>query len=482
MADIHGFMKYDRKENQKISPIKRVVDFSEFTLYLEPEQRKMQAARCMNCGVPYCSSSMELKGMVTGCPLNNLISEFNDELYKGHGYEALERLLKQNPFPEFTGRVCPALCEKACLNGYDGQPVTIHDNELYIIENGFEKGWVQANPPKVRTDKKIAVIGSGPAGLSVAYMLNQRGHQVSVYERDKEPGGLLMYGIPNMKLDKSIIRRRIELMKQEGIQFYTNCDIGNNIEFKNLYKDHDAIIVCCGAKQARKLNLENEDIEGIYPAVDFLSEITDMIETNKRPISLEGKNVVIVGGGDTGNDCVATSIRLHCKTVTQLEMMPKPAMTRRLDNPWPEWPKVLKTDYGQQESIELFHKDPRIYQTTIKEIKKKGNHITHVVTTKLQFDGKKMVQIPGSETELKCDLLLIAAGFTGVESYVQDALHIKMSKRNTFEANNHQTNDDKVFVAGDCRRGQSLVVWAIHEGIECARKVDEYLMGYSNIE
>ena len=218
MADIHGFMKYDRKENQKISPIKRVVDFSEFTLYLEPEQRKMQAARCMNCGVPYCSSSMELKGMVTGCPLNNLISEFNDELYKGHEYEALERLLKQNPFPEFTGRVCPALCEKACLNGYDGQPVTIHDNELYIIENGFEKGWVQANPPKVRTDKKIAVIGSGPAGLSVAYMLNQRGHQVSVYERDKEPGGLLMYGIPNMKLDKSIIRRRIELMKQEGIQ------------------------------------------------------------------------------------------------------------------------------------------------------------------------------------------------------------------------------------------------------------------------
>ena len=494
MADIHGFMKYDCKENQKISPIKRVVDFSEFTLYLEPEQRKMQAARCMNCGVPYCSSSMELKGMVTGCPLNNLISEFNDELYKGHEYEALERLLKQNPFPEFTGRVCPALCEKACLNGYDGQPVTIHDNELYIIENGFEKGWVQANPPKVRTDKKIAVIGSGPAGLSVAYMLNQRGHQVSVYERDKEPGGLLMYGIPNMKLEKHIVERKIAIMKEEGIHFVTNTNVGKDIKPEQLKKDYDAVILACGSSNPRNIEVPGREAKGIYFAVDFLKSTTksllDSGLKDKKFISAKGKNVIVIGGGDTGNDCVGTSIRHGAKSVTQLEMMPKLPDERAENNPWPEWPRICKTDYGQEEAIAVFGHDPRIYQTTVKEFKmnKKGE-VTKAVLVSLESkkDEKTgrmmMVPVEGSEKEIPADLVLIAAGFLGSEAYVTEAFGVKVNQRTNVETkpDSFATNVENVFTAGDMHRGQSLVVWAIREGRDAAREVDKRLMGYTNL-
>ncbi|MCR4693964.1 MAG: glutamate synthase subunit beta [Pseudobutyrivibrio sp.] len=479
-----GFLEYERKENKCISPLDRIKNFDEFHDVLDDQERIEQAARCMNCGVPMCQSAIKLKGMVTGCPLNNLIPEWNDEIYHNHLEHALSRLLKTSNFPEFTGRVCPALCEKACINGKDGDSVTVHDNELYLIEKAFEKGYMKPRIPAVRSGKKVAVVGSGPAGLAVADQLNHRGHLVTVFEREDAIGGLLMYGIPNMKLDKKVIARRRKLMEDEGVVFKTNVNVGVDVTAKELDAEFDAIVLCCGAKKARKLAVEkSEETKGIYYAVDFLTDNTKHILQDYKNVSAVDKNVVIVGGGDTGNDCLGTCIRQGAKSVIQLEMMPKPPEERLSSNPWPEWPKVLKTDYGQQEAIEVFGSDPRVYETTVKELVSKKGKLTEIKTVKVKFEAGKMVEVEGSQKTIKCDLLLIAAGFVGCEDYTAKAFEVGLTDRNVVatEPEKYKTNQAKVFTAGDMHRGQSLVVWAIAEGRSCAREVDEYLMGYSNM-
>lgn len=496
-----GFMDYFRKDNGNIAPLERIKNFNEFHTYLDFEERQKQAARCMNCGVPMCQSAIKLGGMVTGCPLHNYIPEWNDALYKGQFDMAAWRLLKTSSFPEFTGRVCPALCEKACNCGSDGDvrnAVSVHDNELFIIEKAFETGYMKPQIPAVRSGKKIAVIGSGPAGLAVADMLNRRGHTVTVFEREDRAGGLLMYGIPNMKLDKRIVERRINLMQAEGVEFVFNADVGKNFDANRILNEYDAVALCCGAKKARPLSavgvekvLPGEQ-GGIIFAVDFLKSVTKSFVrsnlTDKKFFDVEGKNVVVLGGGDTGNDCTGTSIRLGCKSVTQIEMMPCPPSERSKDNPWPQWPKVLKTDYGAEESIAKFGHDPRIYETTIKEVLSEGGKVTGVKTVQVEFktvDGKRtLCERPGTEKELPADLILIAAGFFGCEDYTASAFGTELSPRNTVltqSAEIYKTSKEKIFTAGDMHRGQSLVVWAIAEGRECARQIDECLMGYSNM-
>jgi glutamate synthase (NADPH/NADH) small chain len=484
-----GFMEYQRTEDTTVPVEERIKNYDEFHEQLDEEERKRQGARCMNCGVPLCQSALKLKGMVTGCPLHNLIPEWNDEIYHGHVQHALSRLLKTSNFPEFTGRVCPALCEKACICGMNDEPVTIHNNELYLIETAFEKGYMQPRIPAVRSGKKVAVIGAGPSGLAVADQLNHRGHQVTVFEREDRVGGLLMYGIPNMKLDKSVIERRRKLMEAEGVVFKTGQNIGENVQAADILKKFDAVALCCGAKKPRALAVKDADkVKEIHYAVDFLTSATkSLLDTNLREgtyISAKGKNVVIVGGGDTGNDCVGTCIRQGCKSVTQLEMMPEPPAERAASNPWPEWPKVLKTDYGQQEAIALFGHDPRIYETTVKELVLKAGKLSAIRTVKVKFENRQMVEIPGTEQTLKCDLLLIAAGFIGCQDYTAQAFGVKLSQRNTVltEEEKYKTSTDKVFTAGDMHRGQSLVVWAITEGRHCAKEIDEYLMGYTGME
>jgi len=500
-----GFLEYNREDDEDIPVKQRIKNFDEFHIHLSENERKIQGARCMNCGVPLCQSAVKLNGMVTGCPLHNLIPEWNDEIYRGDFKNALSRLLKTSNFPEFTGRVCPALCEKACINGMDSEPVTIHNNELFLIEKGFAEGYVKPRIPKVRSGKKVAVIGAGPSGLAVADQLNHRGHTVAVFERDSEIGGLLMYGIPNQKLEKDVILRRKKLMEEEGVVFTTDCDIKDKKLADKMLSEFDAIALCCGAKKARPLAAEGIDkAKGVYFAVDFLASTTkSLMKTGKDKtkassgktaadnyltageyISAEGKNVVIVGGGDTGNDCVGTSIRHGAKSVVQIEMMPEPPVERQPNNPWPEWPKVKKTDYGQQEAIEIFGADPRIYETTIKSVKTdKNGNITSVETVKVKFANGKLEEVAGTEKELKCDLLIIAAGFLGSEEYVPKAFGIDLDNRNktVTEAGHYKTNVDKVFTAGDMHRGQSLVVWAIEEGRECAAEIDEYLMGYTSL-
>ena len=495
MGKNDGFMIYKRVEDSWIEPSSRIKNFKEFHNHLDDRERREQAARCMNCGVPMCQSAIRLAGMVTGCPLHNFIPEWNDALYKGQYDMAAWRLLKTSSFPEFTGRVCPALCEKACNCGNGGdikEAVTIHDNELYIIEKAFESGYMKPQIPKVRSDKKIAVIGSGPAGLAVADLLNRRGHNVTVYERDDRIGGLLMYGIPNMKLDKKIVERRVNLMKAEGVTFITNADAGRNVDAKQLLSEYDAVALCCGAKKPRPLSAQGSEAQGIMFAVDWLKSVTksllDSDFSDKNFFDPKGKHVVILGGGDTVNDCTGSSIRLGAASVTQLEMMPCPPAERQPNNPWPQWTKVLKTDYGAQESIEKFGHDPRVYKTTIKEVYQKDGKVCGIKTVQVEFknvDGKRtLCEIEGSEKELPADLILIAAGFLGCEDYTANAFGVPLSPRNTVAtsgADSYFTGTDKVFTAGDMHRGQSLVVWAIAEGRECAREIDEYLMGYSNL-
>lgn len=484
MGKTTGFLEYQRMNNNDIPSLERLKNYNEFHQYLDEDQRRQQAARCMNCGVPFCQSAIELNGKVTGCPLHNLIPEFNDEIYNGNYQHALARLLKTNPFPEFTSRVCPALCEKACINGIDDEPVTIHDNEYFIIETAYKNGWVKAIPPVIRSDKKVAVIGSGPSGLAVAYTLNKRGHNVTVFEKEDRAGGLLMYGIPNMKLEKQYIDRRIAILKEEGIKFNFNVNVGIDITKEELEKEYDAIILCCGSKMARDINVAHENINGIYFAVDYLTNTTKNLLANMPYDIAKNKNVVIVGGGDTGNDCVATCLRQHAKSVIQLEMMPKPPIKRQESNPWPQWPNIYKEDYGQQEAIALYHNDPRLFSTTISDIIVKDNNITAIKTTEIKFINGKLTPVENTEKTIDCDLLIIAAGFIGIESYIKDSFKLKTTKRNTIltKENHYQTDNEKIFTAGDAHRGQSLVVWAIHEGKQCAKEVDQYLMGYTNIE
>lgn len=487
-----GFMEYDREETTAVEPKERIKNFNEFHIPLSKEKRREQGARCMDCGVPFCQSGMELMGMTSGCPLHNLVPEWNDLVYEDNLKRAYERLIKTNNFPEFTSRVCPALCEKACTCGLNGSPVSVRENENSIIENAYEKGYAKARPPKVRTDKKIAVIGSGPAGLAAADQLNKRGHSVTVYERDDRIGGLLMYGIPNMKLDKSVIERKIEVMKAEGVVFRTGVNVGVDVKADELKKEFDRIILTCGASNPRNINAPGRDAKGIYFAVDYLKRVTKHLRNPQYTdyINAKDKNVLVIGGGDTGNDCVGSSIRQGAKSVVQLEMMPKPPVCRLASNPWPEWPKILKTDYGQQEAIAVFGSDPRIYETTVKEfIKDSKGDLKQVKIVKLnwQKDEKtgrmQMSEIPGSEQILDVDLVFIAAGFLGSEEYVTKEFAVKCTDRTNVQTKQgeYSTSQKGIFTAGDMHRGQSLVVWAIREGREAAREVDKDLMGYTNL-
>lgn len=490
-----GFMEYNRQTAEAVAPKERIKNFNEFHTPLSKEEQQKQGARCMACGVPFCQAGMEIMGMTSGCPLHNLVPEWNDLVYTGNWEQAYNRLTKTNNFPEFTSRVCPALCEAACTCGHYGESVSVKENEHGIIENAYEQGYAAAKPPKVRTGKKVAVIGSGPAGLAAADQLNKRGHSVTVYERDDRVGGLLMYGIPNMKLEKQIIDRKINVMKEEGIEFITGVNVGKDIKAAKLLKDYDRVILACGAKNPRDIKAPGRDAKGIYFAVDFLAATTkSLLDSNLKDnkyISTKGKKVVIIGGGDTGNDCVGTSIRHGAASVVQLEMMPKLPDSRAENNPWPEWPKVCKTDYGQEEAIAVFGNDPRIYQTTVKEfLKDKNGNLSGLVIVKLESkkDEKNgrmmMVEVPGSETKMEADMVLIAAGFLGTEKYVADAFGLKLNERTNVETakEQYETNVKNVFTAGDMHRGQSLVVWAIHEGREVAREVDASLMGYTNLK
>ena len=487
-------MEYERVTSKASDPKKRIKNFNEFHEHLSMEEQQLQGARCMDCGVPFCQAGMNICGMTSGCPLHNLVPEWNDLVYTGNWEQAYERLKKTNSFPEFTSRVCPALCEAACTCGLNGDPVATRENEYAIIENAYKEGIAGAKPPKARTGKTVAVVGSGPAGLAAADQLNKRGHYVTVFERSDRIGGLLMYGIPNMKLEKHIIDRKIRVMKEEGGTFVTGADVGKEIKASKLLADFDRIVLACGASNPRDIKAAGRDAKGIYFAVDFLKANTksllDSGFEDGKFVNTKGKDVVIIGGGDTGNDCVGTAIRHGAKSVTQIEMMPKAPDTRAEDNPWPEWPKVCKTDYGQEEAVAVFGHDPRIYETTVKEfIKDKNGNLKAVKTVKLAWEKDKetgrmtMKELAGSEQVLDAQIVLIAAGFLGSEKYITDAFKVDVNERTNVKTGNgeYATSVKNVFTAGDMHRGQSLVVWAIREGREAARQVDESLMGYSNL-
>ena len=516
-----GFMEYDRCEARSVEPKERIKNFDEFHIFLSKEKQREQAARCMDCGVPFCQSGMTVAGMTSGCPLHNLVPEWNDLLYTGNYQQAYNRLHKTNNFPEFTSRVCPALCEKACTCNLNGDPVSVRENERAIIEYAFANDLVNDKQPKVHSGKKVAVIGSGPSGLAVADQLIGRGHDVTVYERSDRPGGLLMYGIPNMKLEKQIIDRRIDVMKKRGIKFVLNTEVATGkasakavcpkddqmtgylknknlkyVKAEDLLKEYDAVVLACGAANPRDIKAPGRDAKGIYFAVDFLKTTTMSLVNSgfadKQFVNCKGKNVLVIGGGDTGNDCVGTAVREGAVSVTQLEMMPKAPDTRTPDNPWPEWPKICKTDYGQQEAIAVYGHDPRIYETTVKEfIKDKDGNVKAAKCVKL--DWKKnpetgrmtMTEIEGSEYIVDCDVVLIAAGFLGCQTYVAESFGVELNERTNVKTpcpNSYTTNVPKVFVAGDMHRGQSLVVWAIREGREAAMAVEELLLGYTNLQ
>ena len=495
MGKTTGFIDYTRKTSTDVPPLERIENFNEFHVWLSREEQQTQAARCMDCGVPFCQAGMMIGGMASGCPLNNLIPEWNDLVYHGKWELAMHRLMATNRFPEFTSRVCPALCEAACTCGdVTGSSVTVRENEHAIVETAYAKGWMKVTPPPARTGKTVAVIGSGPSGLSVAEYLNIRGHAVTVFERADRIGGLLMYGIPNMKLEKNVIERRLKIMQAEGIEFRTNMDVGGAVSAEEILNRYDAVVLCCGAKKARDLNVPGRDANGVHFAVDYLTSVTRSLLDSKfadgKAIDAKGKNVLVIGGGDTGNDCVATALRQGAKSVVQLEMMPQPPKTRAADNPWPEWQRTEKTGYGQEEAIAVFGRDPRIYQRTVKSLEKDMHGaLVSVITIALrpETDAKTgrttMKPVEGSEETLPCELLLIAAGFVGCEDYVADAFGVPKTACGclTTADGGFATASPGIFAAGDCRRGQSLVVHAIAEGRACAKEVDEYLMGYSNM-
>ena len=494
MGKTTGFLEYARKDGPVRAESDRVNDFWEFHGELDGAERKRQAARCMDCGVPFCQAGALISGMTTGCPLHNLIPEINDLVYRGRMAEANTRLAVTHSFHEFTGRVCPARCEAACTAGLHYEAVTTKENERSVIEYAFENGLVKEVKPAVRTGKKVAVIGSGPAGLAAAKALNSRGHEVTVYEKNDRVGGLLRYGIPNMKLDKSVIDRRIKLLSEAGINFKVNANAGKDIDVKKLKDENDAIVLACGAGKPRDIKVPGREAGNIFFAVDFLRAVTKSVvygeEEGVNPAELvKGKKVIVIGGGDTGNDCVGSCIRLGASAVTQLEMMPKPSEIRLDTNPWPEWPRILKTDYGQEEAAFMFGEDPRVYTTTGSEFKKdgKGNVKEAVlVSLKPEKDEKTgrtvMVPVKVSERTVPCDLVLIAAGFVGSEEYIAKSFGVETDARGNIKTRSgYVTSDPKIYAAGDVRRGQSLVVWAISEGRNVAKAVDEALMGYTNL-
>lgn len=490
MSTPTGFMEYKRQIPRDRDPLERVRDWQEFHLRMEEEQLRIQGARCMDCGTPYCHTGIELGGGVSGCPLHNLIPEWNHLVYRGLWREALDRLHKTNNFPEFTGRVCPAPCEGSCTVGLIGEPVAIKTIEQAIADRGFEEGWIVPQPPKKRTGKRVAVVGSGPAGLAAAAQLNKAGHWVTVFERADRIGGLLTYGIPTMKLDKSIVERRVNLLREEGVEFVTNTEIGRDIPARKLVEEYDAVVLCCGATKARDLDIEGRHLKGIHMAMDFLNAtIKSYLDSGLRDgkyIDAKDKNVIVIGGGDTGSDCVATALRHGCRSVTQFgtRAMAPPARDP-VRNPWPQFPNVYTLDYAHEEAKALFGKDPRVFAVLTKKFVGDGNGRVkelHTVGIERIVDetGRKIYkEIPGTERVWKADLVLIAVGFEGPERTLIEELGLETDRRSNVKAEygKYRTNVEKVFAAGDMRRGASLVVWAINEGRECAREVDRYLMG-----
>ncbi len=488
-----GFIDFDREIPADRAPLERVKDWNEFHLHMPEPALKTQGSRCMDCGIPFCHTGALISGMASGCPIYNLIPEWNDLVYRGLWKEALERLHKTNNFPEFTGRVCPAPCEGSCVLGINNPPVTIKNIEVSIIDKGWDEGWVIAEPPTKRTGKKVAIIGSGPAGLSAAAQLNKAGHSVTVFERADRPGGLLMYGIPNMKLGKKeVVLRRIKLLEDEGVVFKCNVNIGSDIIAEALLKDFDATVLCTGATKPRDLPIPGREMKGIHFAMDFLTANTKAVldgQQNGNFINAAGKDVVIIGGGDTGTDCVGTSVRHGCKSLVQLEIMAKPPLERAKDNPWPEWPKTYKMDYGQEEAAAKFGDDPRVYLTTATkfEADDKGHvKAVHVVNVEWKKNDKGQFgpqPVPGTEKVLPAQLVLLAMGFLGPEQPLLDALKVERDPRSNVKAEHEKytTSIPGVFAAGDCRRGQSLVVWAFNEGRGAARECDRFLMGATDL-
>ena len=473
-----GFKEFDREVAPYRNAAERLVDFKEIYTDHNDEHLQTQGSRCMDCGVPFCQSG-------NGCPIHNLIPEWNDLVYKGRWREALDRLHKTNNFPEFTGRVCPAPCEGACVLGITDPPVTIKNVESAIIDRGFAEGWVVANPPSTRTGKKVAVIGSGPCGLSAAAQLNTAGHQVTVYERADRLGGLLMYGIPNMKLEKSDIERRVQLMRDEGIEFIVSADVGNNVDVKELVDGNDAVLLATGATLARDLQIPGREAEGVHLAMDFLTANTkSLLDSNLEDgnyISAKDKNVIVIGGGDTGTDCIGTSLRHGCKSLINFELLPRPPEERAANNPWPLWPRIYRVDYGHAEAAQKFGDDPRVYSIMSKKfLQDENGNLSGIVTVNV---NDQLKEIPGTEKTWEADLIMLSMGFLQPEHYINKALGMEIDERGNFRAtkDDFKTSVPKVYAAADCRRGQDLVVRAINEGREAAREIDRELMGSTQL-
>lgn len=487
-----GFIEYLRELPLDRSAVERIKDWNEFHFHMPEDKLRVQGARCMDCGVPFCHTGTLISGMASGCPINNLIPEWNDLVYRGLWHEALDRLHKTNNFPEFTGRVCPAPCEGSCVLGIHSPPVTIKNIECSIADHGWDNGWIVPEPPKVRTGKKVAIVGSGPAGLCAAAQLNKAGHTVTVFERADRVGGLLMYGIPNMKLDKSLVQRRVDQMAKEGVTFKTGTEVGKDLPAKQLLEEFDAIVLCTGATKGRDLPIEGRALKGIHFAMEFLHANTKSLldqKWNGNFISAKGKDVVVIGGGDTGTDCVGTSMRHGCNSLVQLEILPRPPMERASDNPWPEWPKVYRLDYGQEEAATVFGHDPRVYLTTAKKFVGDDNgQVKEVHTVEIEWTKNDKGQfipkeVPGTEKVRPAQLVLLAMGFLGPEQPLLEGLGVERDPRSNVKAEygQFQTSIPKVFAAGDARRGQSLVVWAFNEGRGAARECDRYLMGKTDL-
>ncbi len=478
-----GFKEFDRKKVPWRLPVVRINDYNEVYTDADEVQLREQGARCMDCGVPFCQSS-------TGCPIDNLIPEWNDLVYQGRWKEAVERLHKTNNFPEFTGRTCPAPCEGACVLGITDPAVSIKNIENAIIDRAFAEGWVRATPPAMRTGKRVAIIGSGPAGLAAADQLNKVGHSVTVYERADRIGGLLMYGIPNMKLDKGVVQRRLDLLAAEGVVFVTGADVGRNVDPKQLMDENDAVLLSTGATKPRDLPIPGRALKGVHFAMEFLGKNTksllDSAHSDKAFISAKGKKVVVIGGGDTGTDCIGTSLRHGCTQLVNFELLDRPPVDRADDNPWPQWPRIYRVDYGHEEAQQKFGADPRVYNILSKEFIDDGQgNVKGIKAVKVQWskaEGRmQMQEVAGSEHIVEADLVLLAMGFLGPENYVAELLGVTTDQRSNYAAEHGKfgTNVPGVFAAGDCRRGQSLVVWAINEGRGAARSIDIYLQGSS---